>query len=135
MHRNDNLHVLFFLMIRRPPRSTLFPYTTLFRSALTGARHSAFAPGTPTLAESGLPGFDVWTWYAVLCTAGTPENVVDRLHATLAKIAQSPQLKEQLANIGIDAEASASPADARAYRASEVEKWGKLVRAIGVKAE
>src|SRR5256886_9296739 len=79
MHRNDNLHVLFFLMIRRPPRSTLFPYTTLFRSALTGARHSAFAPGTPTLAESGLPGFDVWTWYAVLCTAGTPENVVDRL--------------------------------------------------------
>src|SRR5438874_609655 len=103
--------------------------------ALTGARHSAFAPGTPTLAESGLPGFDVWTWYAVLCTAGTPENVVDRLHATLAKIAQSPQLKEQLANIGIDAEASASPADARAYRASEVDKWGKLVRAIGVKAE
>ena len=103
--------------------------------ALTGARHSAFAPGTPTLAESGLPGFDVWTWYAVLCTAGTPENVVDRLHATLAKIAQSPQLKEQLANIGIDAEASASPADARAYRASEVEKWGRLVRAIGVKAE
>src|SRR5207247_2519659 len=38
--------------------------------ALTGARHSAFAPGTPTLAESGLPGFDVWTWYAILVTAG-----------------------------------------------------------------
>ena len=103
--------------------------------ALTGAKHSAFAPGTPTLAESGLPGFDVWTWYAVLCTAGTPESVVDRLHAALAKIAQSAQLKEQLANIGIDAEASASPAEARAYRASEVEKWGRLVRAIGVKAE
>ncbi len=103
--------------------------------ALTGAKHSAFAPGTPTLAESGLPGFDVWTWYAILCTAGTPEGVVDRLHAALVKIAQNPQLKEQLANIGIDAEASASPAEARAYRASEVEKWGKLVRAIGVKTE
>ena len=103
--------------------------------ALTGAKHSAFAPGTPTLAESGLPGFDVWTWYAILCTAGTPESVVDRLHAALVKIAQNPQLKEQLANIGIDAEASASPAEARAYRAAEVEKWGKLVRAIGVKAE
>jgi len=51
------------------------------------------------------------------------------------KIAQNPQLKEQLANIGIDAEASASPAEARAYRAAEVEKWGKLVRAIGVKVE
>src|SRR5437763_7848558 len=103
--------------------------------ALTGARHSAFAPRPPTLAERGLPGFDVWTWYAVLCTAGTPENVVDRLHAALAKIAQNPQLKEQLANIGIDAETSASPAEARAYRAAEVEKWGRLVRAIGVKAE
>jgi tripartite-type tricarboxylate transporter receptor subunit TctC len=103
--------------------------------ALTGARHSAFAPGTPTLAESGLPGFDVWTWYAILCTAGTPEEVVNRLHAALVKIAQNPQLKEQLANIGIDAQASASPAEARAYRASEVEKWGKLVRAIGIKAE
>ena len=103
--------------------------------ALTGARRSAFAPGTPTLAESGLPGFDVWTWYAILSTAGTPEEVVKRLHAALVKIAQNPQLKEQLANIGIDAEASASPAEARAYRAGEVEKWGKLVRAIGVKAE
>ena len=103
--------------------------------ALTGAKHSAFAPGTPTLAESGLPGFDVWTWYAILCTAGTPEEVVNRLHAALVKIAQNPQLKEQLANIGIDAEASASPAEARAYRASEVEKWGRLVRTIGVKAE
>jgi tripartite-type tricarboxylate transporter receptor subunit TctC len=103
--------------------------------ALTGAKHSAFAPGTPTLAESGLPGFDVWTWYAILVTAGTPEVLVNRLHAALVKIAQNPQLKEQLANIGIDAQASASPAEARAYRAAEVEKWGKLVRAIGVKAE
>ena len=103
--------------------------------ALTGAKHSAFAPGTPTLAESGLPGFDVWTWYAILVTAGTAEDVVNRLHAALVRIAQNPQLKEQLANIGIDAEASASPAEARAYRASEVEKWGRLVRTIGVKAE
>jgi tripartite-type tricarboxylate transporter receptor subunit TctC len=103
--------------------------------ALTGAKHSAFAPDTPTLSESGLPGFDVWTWYAFLVTAGTPEAVIDRLHAALAKIAHDPQVKEQLANIGIDAEASASPGEARAYRASEVEKWGKLVRAIGLKVE
>src|SRR5258708_29502087 len=103
--------------------------------ALTGARHSAFAPGTPTLAESGLPGFDVWTWYAVLTTSGTPEAVVDRLHIALVKIAQNTQLKEQLANIGIDAEASTSPAEPRAYRAAEVEQCGKLVRAIGLKAE
>src|ERR1700704_2190128 len=103
--------------------------------ALTGAKHSAFAPGTPTLAESGLPGFDVSTWYAILVTAGTPEGVVDRLHPALVKIAQNPQRKERLASTGMDGGAGASPAEARAYRAAEVEKWGKLVRAIGVKAE
>lgn len=103
--------------------------------ALTGAKPSAFAPDTPTISESGLPGFDVWTWYAVFATAGTPEDVVVRLHAELARIAQQPQVKEPLANIGVDTETSASPREARAYRAGEVEKWGKLVRAIGVKVD
>src|SRR3977135_3447127 len=95
--------------------------------ALTGAKRSAFAPATPTLAESGLSGFDVWTWYAILVTAGTPEHLVLRLHAALVKIAQIPQLKEQLANIGIDAETSASPAAARAYRDSPVATQGQVV--------
>ena len=103
--------------------------------ALTSARASAFAPDTPTISETGLPGFDVWTWYAVFATAGTPRDVVDRLHAELARIAQLPQVKEPLANIGVDTETSASPAQVRAHRASEVEKWGKLVRATGVKVE
>jgi len=103
--------------------------------ALTGAKPSAFAPDTPTIAESGLPGFDVWTWYAVFATAGTSEDIVVRLHAELARIARLPQVREPLANIGVDTETSASPAQARAYRAGEVEKWGRLVRAIGVKVE
>jgi tripartite-type tricarboxylate transporter receptor subunit TctC len=102
---------------------------------LTGEKRSASAPGTPTISESGLPGFDVWTWYAILVTAGTPEAIVGRLHAELARIAKLPQLKEQLQNIGIDPETSASPEAARAYRAAELEKWGRLVRAIKLKAE
>ena len=66
---------------------------------------------------------------------GTPAEVVARLHAELARIARLPQVKEPLAGIGVDTETSASPAQASAYRAGEVEKWGKLVRAIGVKVE
>src|SRR5438874_2668239 len=77
---------------------------------LTGEKHSAYAPGTPTISETGLPGFDVWTWYAILVTAGTPDAVIERLHAELTKIAHLPKLKEQLENIGIDPEASATPA-------------------------
>jgi tripartite-type tricarboxylate transporter receptor subunit TctC len=102
---------------------------------LTGEKHSAFAPGTPTISESGLPGFDVWTSYTILVTAGTPEPAVARLHAELTRIAKTEELKSQLAGIGIDPETSASPAEAAAQRAAELEKWGKLVRAIGLKAE
>ena len=103
--------------------------------ALTGASRSDFAPGVPTIAESGLPGFDVTTWYAMFATAGTSAETVQRLNAELRKIARIPQLREQLTNMGIDATVSASPAEARAYRDGEAERWGKLVRALGVKAE
>jgi tripartite-type tricarboxylate transporter receptor subunit TctC len=102
---------------------------------LTSTKRSDFAPGTPTIAESGVPGFEVVTWYAMFAPAATPSGIVERLNAELRKIAQIPQLKEQLANLGIDAAASASPAEARAYRDAEADKWGKLVRALGVKAE
>jgi len=103
--------------------------------AVTSASRSEFAPGVPTVAESGVPGFDVTTWYAVFATGGTPAAIVERLNAELGKISRNPKLREQLAGLGIDAAASASPAEARAYRDAEVERWGKLVRALGVKAE
>jgi len=103
--------------------------------AVTSASRSEFVQGVPTVAESGVPGFDVITWYAVFATGGTPAEIVNRLNSELRKIAQLPQLKEQLAGLGIDATASASVAQARAYRDAEVERWGKLVRALGVKAE
>ena len=102
---------------------------------VTSLKRSDFAPGTPAIAESGLPGFEVVTWYAVFATAGTPAEILARLNAELQKIARNRELKEQLSNLGIDAMASASPAEARAYRDAEVEKWGKLVRTLGVKAE
>ena len=103
--------------------------------AVTGASRSEFAPGVPTVAESGVPGFDVTTWYAVFATGATPAPIVERLNAELGKASRNPKLREQLAGLGIDAAASASPAEARAYRDAEVERWGKLVRALGVKAE
>jgi len=103
--------------------------------AVTGASRSEFAPGVPTVAESGVPGFDVTTWYAVFAPGATPAAIVARLNAELGKISRSPKLREQLTGLGIDAAASASPAEARAYRDAEVERWGKLVRALGVKAE
>ena len=120
------------------PVANVVPYAKsgkLRLLGLTSAKRSDFAPGTPTIAESGVPGFDVTTWYAVFAPAATPAPIVERLNAELRKIAQVPQLREQLTNLGIDAAASASPAEARAYRDAEADKWGKLVRSLGVKAE
>jgi tripartite-type tricarboxylate transporter receptor subunit TctC len=117
------------------PVANVVPYAKAGKLRLLGvtsATRSSFAPDTPTLAESGVPGFDVTTWYV---TAGTPAPIVERLNAELGKVSRSPKLREQLAGLGIDAAASASPAEARAYRDAEVERWGKLVRALGVKAE
>jgi tripartite-type tricarboxylate transporter receptor subunit TctC len=120
------------------PVANVVPYARagkLRLLAVTGASRSEFAPGVPTVAESGVPGFDVTTWYAVFATGGTPAPIVERLNVELGKISRNPKLREQLAGLGIDASASASPAEARAYRDAEVERWGKLVRALGVKAD
>ena len=102
---------------------------------LTGEKPSAFAPGIPSLSGSGVPGFDVFTTYSMLVRTGTPESVMGRLNAELGRIARSEEMKGQLALIGIDPETSASPAAAQAQRMAELEKWGKVVRAIGLKAE
>src|SRR5215472_12643160 len=106
------------------PVANVVPYAKsgkLRLLAVTGAARSEFAPGVPTIAESGVPGFDVITWYAIFATGGTPAQIVNRLNAELRRIAQAPQLREQLSGLGIDASASASPAEARAYRDAEVE--------------
>ncbi len=102
---------------------------------LTGTQRSGYAPDLPTIADSGLPGFDVTTWYGIFAPAGTPEAVLARLHSEIGRAMQTPQVREQLGGLGIDVVTSASPAAFGAYRAAEVEKWGHLVRASGAKAE
>ena len=101
----------------------------------TGTTGSAYAPDLPTIADSGLPGFDVTTWYGIFAPAGTPEVVLVRLHGEIGKAMQTLQIRAQLSGLGIDAASSESPAAFHAYRAAEVEKWGRLVRASGAKAE
>src|SRR5262249_43799434 len=108
------------------PVANVVPYAKsgkLRLRAVTGAAQPELAPGVHTIAESGVPGFDVIPWYAMFATGGTPAQIVDRLNAELRRIAQAPQLREQLSGLGIDAAASASPAEARAYRDAEVERW------------
>ena len=120
------------------PATNVVPYARsgkLVLLGVTGPARSAYVPDVPTIAESGVPGFDVLTWYGVFAPAATPDALLARLHSEIAKAMQSTQVREQLLGIGIEVASSASPAAFQAYRASEVERWGRLVRAAGVKAE
>ncbi|HYH43184.1 MAG TPA: tripartite tricarboxylate transporter substrate binding protein [Burkholderiales bacterium] len=117
--------------------STLLPHVRSGRMrgiAVTSLRRSSLLPGMPTVAESGVAGYDATGWFGVLVPAATPAPVVERLNAAIVKGASSPDARERLAALGGEV-ASGSPAEFAAYVRSEAAKWGKVIRTIGVKAE
>lgn len=102
--------------------------------ATTGAKRAAAAPDLPTVAESGLPGFEGSLWMGVLAPAGTPPAVVGRLSKVLAAALAAPDVKANLAGQGID-EVGLGPAEFAAYVRQDTDKWAKVVNAIGLKIE
>jgi len=102
--------------------------------AATTVKRSAFFPDVPTMIESGVPGYDFTTWYALLVPAATPPAVVARLNAELAKIAAQPAVRDQFAGQGLEP-AYTSTEEARAYLASEISKWGKVIKASGARPD
>ena len=91
-------------------------------------------PEVPTVAEAGLPGFEVTTWYGILAPAGTPRPIVARLNSELIKVMQSPEMKERLAGIGTDPVTN-TPEEFAAYIKAEIAKWGDVIRKAGLKAD
>ncbi len=91
-------------------------------------------PEVPTIAEAGLPGFEVTTWYGILAPAGTPRPVIARLNAELVKVMHSPEMKERLAGIGTDPVTS-TPEEFASYIQAEIGKWGDVIRKAGLKAD
>ncbi len=102
--------------------------------AVTTAKRSRVAPGLPTLAEAGMPGYELSAWYAALLPAGTPAPIRDRLHAELAKIVAMPDVRNTLGAAGIEA-ASSSPQELSALMSTEMQKWAVLIRNAGITPE
>lgn len=102
--------------------------------ALIAPRRSPAIPEVPTVAEAGLPDFEVTTWYGVLAPAGTPRPVVTRLNAELVRIMHALELKERLAALATDPVTS-TPEEFADYIKREIAKWGEVVRQAGLKAD
>jgi tripartite-type tricarboxylate transporter receptor subunit TctC len=102
--------------------------------AVTGSARSSFVPELPTVAESGLPGYEASTWYGVLAPAGTPRVIVTRLNAEIVKVLALPEVRDRLIPQGIDPLGN-TPEQFAAYLGAEIVKWAKVIRATGVTAE
>jgi tripartite-type tricarboxylate transporter receptor subunit TctC len=101
---------------------------------VTALERLSVAPEIPTVAEQGLPGYEIGTWYGVFATGGSPPEAIERLAAALRRAVADPKVREQVGAQGIDP-ASSTPAEFRAFVASEMAKWAKVVKAAGIKAD
>lgn len=102
--------------------------------AVTSLKRSALAPNIPTVAESGLPGYESETYFGIFAPAGTPQAVVTKLSQDLAQVLKRPDLKELLATQGAEAVGS-DPAKLAAVVRADTAKWEKVIKAAGVKLE
>ena len=102
--------------------------------AVTTAKRSSVAPEVPTLAESGLPGFEVGSWQGVFAPAGTPPDIVKRLNAEIVKALNLPDVREKLGGLGAEIVAD-SPEEFSALVKAEVVKWADVVKKSGAKVD
>jgi tripartite-type tricarboxylate transporter receptor subunit TctC len=101
---------------------------------VTGLTRIAAAPEIPTIAESGLPGFEVVGWYGFMAPANTPVDIINRLNAHTVKAIQSPEVLKRFASEGIDAVGSTPDAFAKVIR-DDIVKWAEVVRLSGAKVD
>lgn len=100
--------------------------------AISSATRSPLLPDTPTLAESGFPGYESYTWFGILAPAGTPAAIVERLNAEFGKILTTPELKKRLEDLGADFAPNTAGEYAKFLR-DDLEKWRRVVQQAGIK--
>ncbi len=102
--------------------------------AVSGAKRSPAAPELPTVAESGVPEFEVTNWFGVLAPAKTPKAIVARLQAEIVNGLNTPEFRTRLANDGTDIVGS-TPEAFTDYLKTEIAKWAKLIKGLGLRME
>jgi tripartite-type tricarboxylate transporter receptor subunit TctC len=101
---------------------------------VTGVTRTEQAPEIPTIAESGLAGYEVYGWYGLAAPAKTPRPIIERLYKEVAKIARDPKMKARLAGQGLELVGN-TPEEFDAFIRAEIAKWSKVLKAAGVQPE
>jgi tripartite-type tricarboxylate transporter receptor subunit TctC len=102
--------------------------------AVTSLKRSTVAPAIPTVAESGLPGFEEGSWYGVLAPAGTPATLVATLNSVIVQAVKAPTLRDSLTKQGAEINAS-TPAQFRDFIRVEIDRYGKIIKSSGLRVE
>jgi tripartite-type tricarboxylate transporter receptor subunit TctC len=110
------------------------PQGRLKAFAVTTAKRIPQLPDVPTMQEAGVPGYEASVWLALLAPAGTPKDVVNKLNSEIAKLMNTPDTKKALYDAGVEPTPS-TPEAMSDYMAKEMERWGKVVKEIGIKVE
>ena len=100
--------------------------------AVTGSKRSPLMPATPTVSESGLPGYECITWFGIVVPAGTPKDIIERLHGLIVKAA--PDMAAQMSKQGLDVQTS-TPDQFAAMIRREIDQNIKLIKAAGIKTQ
>jgi tripartite-type tricarboxylate transporter receptor subunit TctC len=103
--------------------------------AVASRERSATVPDVPTALEAGLAGFEIATWYGLLAPAGTPADIVAKLHATLNQVLNDPAIKQKLLDLGADAAFDAQPSVFADYIARDIPYWRELVKTSGARID
>ncbi|HWL20285.1 MAG TPA: tripartite tricarboxylate transporter substrate binding protein [Bradyrhizobium sp.] len=102
---------------------------------VTTPRRVTAAPDIPTLAESGLPGFELVAWQGVVAPAGTPRPIIDELVGQIGKLVADPAMRERFAAVALEPIAGSTPESFAGYIKTEADRWAAIVRSAGVEPE
>jgi tripartite-type tricarboxylate transporter receptor subunit TctC len=102
--------------------------------AVTTAKRSPLVPDLPTLAETGLPGFDIYTWWGFMAPAGTPKEIIAKWNAEVTRILNTPEMRAYFALQGAEPSPT-SPEQFKALIESEIPKYAKIIKASGAKVD
>lgn len=124
-------HMMFATMVSMLPQVKSGKLRGL---AVTGARRSPAAPELPTIAESGVPGYEANAWFATFVATGTPPALVGRLNEAIVRIMNAPEVRDRLAAQGAEALTS-TPEELGRYTRAELQRWARVIRESGARAD